>query len=611
MRGVFKIAVLAVSTLASVRAKDDPVPAHYYWKSSPAGESSQFLTLFCRSCEDASRSGRDIPLVAVLRDTLGDTRLENDRISYVWLLTYSRPTLEKRALSAVPFFYWKLGSGSAKVSKNDLKPIINLATPQRSVVSSSMGTVIQFAVLDPISSPVRASTRAYQTNRLDHERLHIEEAKSYLQSAPAADDESGLNEKELNTVIARLELRKSRLGDFVTGQRAEERGESANLDQERIRSRNWDLLRQCADKTGLFFEPVDLAGAKSQYAVLWYEIGVGAPPAGPPLERIWKLLNLKNPYEDRLELEKATRYRRTWNGREVEVVPLGIYSLTYPKLPLLMIDFRGSGHLRRHELTQRAITELTSGVIGISRFANWYYYAGAMAYDFYATRRGTAMDQRERLTSYSQFRVALALDKTLDPELRAAMQHRVDSLAVNPLETSPKREMEAALKRYDLLEAAVANDNGAIASRLEKDRRRELARYEESQSRDVRNDVFHYLSFGMYTHRSRDVDFLDALDKYRQAEAYLDFLDGLAAAGTAPEVAYDSSRIRDAVVRLKALLPELKSRDTQVHAERTLARLGGLSGDLDLRAECAAALDSMGSSTSGALKGSGQTETLR
>jgi hypothetical protein len=232
-------------------AGQDVVPAHYYWKASPAGPAAQLVTLFCRSCEDAGGSGRDIPLVSVLRDTLGGVNSKGDRISYVWLLTYSAPTWEKRVLSAVPFFYWKVGDGSRKVGDKEPKPLMNLAQPERPVVSAAARSILQWSVLDPVSMSVRASSRAYQNNQGDQERLHLEEAESYLQSAQAADDESGLSEQELNTVIARLELRKTMLGGFVNARRAAGLGEDANLEQERIRARNWELLRQCADKTGL------------------------------------------------------------------------------------------------------------------------------------------------------------------------------------------------------------------------------------------------------------------------------------------------------------------------------------------------------------------------
>jgi hypothetical protein len=569
------------------------------------------LTLFCRSCEDASGSGRDVPLVAVLRDTLGDVPSGNGRLTYVWLLTYSSPTWEKRALSAVPFFYWKIGDGSATVGSAEPKPLMNLTLPQRSVVSSVLRKTVQVTLFDPISTPVRASTRAYQNNQADHERLHLEEAESYLQSAPAADDESGPTETELNTVIARLDLRKTMLGGFVSATRAAQFGEDANLEEERIRARNWELLRQCADKAGLLFEPIDLAGAKGQYAVLWFPLENTAPPEGIELSGIWKLLNLKDPYTQRTSLLSANPYQRTFAGRQAQVVPLGVYSLTYPKLPLLLVDFRDGAHLRRHELTQRTINELTSGLIGVSRFTNWYYFAGADLYDFYSSRRGSATNQTERLNCYSKFRVALALDKNLQPELRDALEQRLKSLAVNPLETAPQREMQAAQQRYDLLQLAASSENSSLIRRLDKDRRSELERFGQSNSRSMGDDLLHFASLGFYTHRAAGNGVLDSLAKYRQVEYYLAFLDGLTAAGTQPEVAYDSARINYAIVQLTGLLPAIATRDTREHAAATIEKLRVLSADAALKAECVAALESMDGTSGSGLEKSNGTETLR
>jgi hypothetical protein len=333
IRVVWRIALLglAFASLSLLQARDNAAPTAYYWRSSPAGESAQLLTLFCRACEDPiDDTGRDIPLVSVLRDSLGDIAAENVQVTKVWLLTYSRPTWEKHLLSGVPFFYWKIGDGAARVGKKDPKPLMNLTRTKHSVVSSTVRNVVQLTLLDPVSTSVRATTRAYQNNRLDHERLHLEEAESYLQSAPSG-GETSLSKKELNTVIARLERRNSTLGGFVNGRRAAELGEDANLEQERIRARNWELLRQCADKTGLIFEPIDLAGADSQFAVLWYPIERTDPPLGVSLGPMWKLLDLKDPYPQREQLLTAPRYRRTFDGQTKQVVPLGVYSLTYPK----------------------------------------------------------------------------------------------------------------------------------------------------------------------------------------------------------------------------------------------------------------------------------------
>src|SRR5579872_1133441 len=57
---------------------------------------------------DAATAG-DVPLISVLRDTLGDQDPENDRLRYVWVLTSADPSLLQRAFGALPFFYWRPG----------------------------------------------------------------------------------------------------------------------------------------------------------------------------------------------------------------------------------------------------------------------------------------------------------------------------------------------------------------------------------------------------------------------------------------------------------------------------------------------------------------------
>ncbi len=425
--------------------------------------------------------------MAVLRDTLADQDRATDRLSSVWLLTYTRQSVTQRILSAVPFFYWRIGQGSSGMGSRRMKPLMDLTTPQHPVASAVGRELLQWTMLDPMTTPVRAASRAYRTNQMDHERLHLEEAIHYLRQAPTGEDSSELTAAELNTVVARLDLRKRLLGGLMDRREAERLGEEQGIEEERIRSRNWELLRQCAEKTGLIFESLNVAGTDGEYGLLWFPLNASAPPQGTSLGPVWKLLNIKDPWTDeRLKDWGGSSSVRSFdaNGallpegeagvRAVKLVPLGVYSMSYPRLPLLLIDFRDKLHIRRHELTQRAINEVTSGVIGISHFTNWYYYVAADLYDFVAARRGRAMDHAARLDCYSQFRVALAMDSNLDGALRSEMQRRIDSLAVNPLEGSPERELQLAEARYQRLRGET-DDGGRLTKWLDRQRRAELA----------------------------------------------------------------------------------------------------------------------------------------
>lgn len=265
-------------------------------------------------------------------------------------------------------------------------------------------------MLDPAALPIRASSRAYRSNESNHERVHLEHAISYLRSAPAAEEAGGPMTRDLNTLLARLELRKTLLGGFFRERAINHLAEEETIKAERIRARNWELLRQWSEKGGLYFEPFDLAAKSEQFGILWCSVTRAASPQSPGVHAVWKLLHLKNPWSDaRLRQPSRQVYSRSLdeNGsllrpglagiREVQLIPLAVYSLTYPNAPLLMVDFRDDLRLKLHEMTQRTVNEVTAWVIGISHFTNWYYYVAADAYNFVSSRHGGATSQADRL----------------------------------------------------------------------------------------------------------------------------------------------------------------------------------------------------------------------
>ena len=576
----------------------------YFWRSTPVGNSAQMLTLFFREHRGQSAEAEGgLPVVSVLRDTLGDADPENDRLVYAWLLSYTSLNTGQKVLSAVPFFYWRLGEGSKSIGSRDTSALLNLSAPEHTVLPNIARTLFQWTTLDPMGMPVRAVTRSYRANQVDNERFHIQEAITFLENAPVSDSQLGLTAAQLHTLIARLELRKELLGGLVTDKAAASYGEQSELEHERIRSRNWELMRQCAEKTGLYFQSLDLAGAQDEYAILWYPVNGKPPQTGTSLAAIWKLLNIGDPWADtRIRDWKGATYARAVDASgsllaaeqsgvaEIQMVPLAVYSLTYPKQPLLLIDFRDKLHVRRHEMTQRSINQITAGLIGLSHFTNWYYYLGADLYDFVVARHGRAMDAAARLDCYAEFRANLFLDDRLPSELRDDLQRHVTSLSINPLGATPDRDFQVAKSRYAVLQAN-SEAGGAITKRLDKERRAELPRYTESPKARVGEAVLHTLSFGVYTHRSREAETtLAALDMYRRAESQIDFLESLADAGTPPEIAYESSRIQASIAELRSLIPGITSRSMISRASASLEHVRTLSRDSGLQSDCTSAL---------------------
>ncbi len=534
--------------------------------------------------------GKDVPLVSVLRDTLGDNDPANDKVTAVWLLRYSRPSISQHAVAAVPFFYWHLNEGSSHVSSRDTAPLLDLDAPERPAVTGVERLLLQWTTLDTFDTTVRASSRAYNTNQVDEERLRLEEANSYLLHAPTGGP-GELTTEERDAVMARLELRKSLLGGFVDSSRVSGLGQRAIYEREEIRSRNWELLRECAEKTGLIFQPLTIGEAKNDYGMLWFPAGASNEPDGSDEKAIWKLLNIKDPYSD----DSLTHWDGITQTRgSLKLIPLGLYNLNYRREPLLMVDFRDKKRLRRHELLQQTVNELTSGVIGLSHFANWYYFVGADMYNFYQGRRGKATVRTERLDCYSQFRVALALDRQLDPALRAEMQSRVNSLSINPLQAAPDQETKAAINRYTWLAVQASGDDRRLLVRVDNQRRAELAEFGQTQKRQGMNIALRAITLGRYTHRAKPSDQnLATLDIYRRVNYYLAFLDRLVKANTAPEVSYDQSKIRAAIAGLNELMPEVNVATERSHVQNTLDKLASLSNDGVLRADCAQALTAM------------------
>jgi hypothetical protein len=164
------------------------------------------------------------------------------------------------------------------------------------------------------------------------------------------------------------------------------------------------------------------------------------------------------------------------------------------KLPLVLVDFRGELKERRREVTQRSVSELTSGVLGFSHFTNWYFYVASDFYDFVSGRHGKAMDEASRLDCFSDFRMELALDVRIDPALKDDMERRIWRLAVNPLGSAPEREMQDAFARYKLLQAEA--ENGRLLVRIEQERRFELSSFGESEKASVAKSMLHVATFG-------------------------------------------------------------------------------------------------------------------
>ncbi len=270
-------------------------------------------------------------------------------------------------------------------------------------------------------------------------------------------------------------------------------------------------------------------------------------------------------------------------------VPLALYSLNYPRFPLLLVNFRDEMQVRRHEVTQRTINEVTAGVIGISHITNWYYYAGSMVYNLIWSRHGIAVDQAARLDCYSQFRAQLSSDTSLDPQLRNVLLKQAERLLVNPLDVPVERKAELASAHFTQIQSAA--DDGLLVKRLNDERRAELATFGQGKAAGLVQSALHMATFGRYTQRVPEKQLaLSTLDRERRVLYRLDFLDSLVKSGTQPEVSYKTDQIQDSVADLDILMSQVTSPRIRERAAVTLDRLKALSRDAGIQTQCAVAL---------------------
>ncbi|HEU0252574.1 MAG TPA: hypothetical protein VFR12_06035, partial [Pyrinomonadaceae bacterium] len=216
---------------------------------------------------ESTENDKWIPLVSILRDTLGDNDGENNRLRYVWPLTYTRPSLKQRLAAAIPFFYTRVGN-KEKLSKTP-PPALDLASPESEVWDKIFWTAIQNILLDPYGTPIKASTSSYRRNTSDYRRSHIIRALSVLTLYQAVKGESAFTPSEMATIQARLLLSEKTFGGLVDDANLQSYYAKRTTQTKDERGHNWELLRQRAEAESLYFEPLLMPDGSATHAMVW------------------------------------------------------------------------------------------------------------------------------------------------------------------------------------------------------------------------------------------------------------------------------------------------------------------------------------------------------
>ncbi|MER3428502.1 MAG: hypothetical protein C4334_10450 [Pyrinomonas sp.] len=540
----------------------------------PIAGGAELVTIF-GDAADATQ----IPLVSVLRDTFGDADRENDRLRYVWAHTYARPDALQWAAAATPFLYARVGDSSFKQSVP--RPILDLADAERDTWERGVWLAFRVLFLDSYGFSARATARTLKRNADDYKQAHRLRALAVLSLYSVQDDERAFSPVELHDIQARLSLTQRMLGGIIDDVNLERAYQKQNTFWRDIRGHNWELLRQRAEAEGLYFDPLKMPDGSETHALLWIAREDLAAERGRKFNA--RFLNIANPWRDR-RLERWRGYSEVWGFtadnqrttpddqravRRREMIPLALYGLDHPKIPVLLVDFRDRLNPKRREMSRRLLDDVARNLLQVSRFGDLYYFLGRTVFDLVTGRRGIDINQPSRLRAYSQLKLLLTCDQQLAPPLRAEIKERLGSVALNPLENSAGAEARIAQQQYAALLAYARRPDG-LPALLEKDRRAELADLQHGRWQRAFFRVANIVSFGLYHHTDGAAagELQATLDRARRLAYHRRFLREVAASTPRAEIVW---RVED--VRRSLRYVAEHGTDADAETARAIARI--------------------------------------
>ncbi|HWS89760.1 MAG TPA: hypothetical protein VN282_22525 [Pyrinomonadaceae bacterium] len=571
-------------------------PSPFRIETLPVGRDAQLLTVFGRldGLKDGASQPDEVPLVSILRDTLGDADPENDRLRQVWMLTYTRPTAMQRVASAIPFLYGRVGGKKSASRKGVPPPVIDLADPKRDVWHRFMWLALQNVVFNPYGIAAKASTSTLRRNTAAYRQAHILRALAILSLYEAETGaESAFTLAESAEIQARLMLTSKTFGGLIDDAYLDEVLRRQNTQTLDTRGHNWELLRQRAETEGLYFEPLTMPDGEATHAILYVSREDLQKNRGRKFGD--RFLNIDNPWDDsrlaRWGGHVETRYvdaegRPVASGaegaRRLELIPLALYGLDFPKIPALLVDFRDKLNPKRREMSHRVIEDVARNVLSLSRYGDVHYFLGRTVFDFVTSRRGIDVNQPTRLRAYSQLKLLLALDQTLDRDLREEIGQRVETVSLNPLENDLDAEARLARQQYAALVAA-AKDPKGLAARLDRDRREEMVPLKHGKTERVLQSFANVLSLGFYKHRepAAPESVRQTLDAERRLAYHKKFLQQVAKSTPVVEVVWNIEDVRRSLRYVAAA-----NTRGDAGAARAAARIFEQTGDAETRRLC-------------------------
>ena len=488
--------------------------ARFRLERLPIANGAELVTIFGPPAGQRPKDGsaQELPLVSLLRDTLGDGTRENDRVRYLWVFSYSKPSLFQNATASVPFLYGR--TSNKKRATGVPSAIIDLSSPHDHAWQRFVWNGIQSFFLDQQGIAIKASTRTHRRNAEDYRNAHIARGLGILSLFQADTGSDVFSRDERQDVQARLMLSGNNLsfliddvylGSVYTKQTAK------TLD---VRGHNWELLRQRAETEGLYFEPLTVPDGGDTHAVLWVACEDIAGRQRSQFNS--RFLNIANPWTDN-RLRKWTGYSEVWHldsenrrvaagtpgARAVKMIPLAVYGFDHPHVPILLIDFRDTVNPKLREAYRRATNDLLHNIYSVSRFGDFRYFLARSIFNLVTSRRGADINQPSRFRSYAQLKLLLSLgEETLSPELRSEISRRIEAVSLNPMENDLPNEIEMARQQYGALREYATRPDG-LSRRLELDRGAEMTPFVHTKTERALLRTANIVSFGLYKHREK------------------------------------------------------------------------------------------------------------
>jgi hypothetical protein len=559
----------------------------------PVAGGAEIITIFASLDNDGSPilRNQEMPLVSVLRDTLGDERPENDQLRYVWMLTYTKPSFWQKTTASIPFLYTRTGN-KGSVGKGPPPHVTDVRRSTKALWDQISWMIFRKLVLGQFGAGGKAVGSQYRQNLMDYRRSAVAKALTVLSLYESVEGQRVLSDSEMKDIQARLWMTETDLGWHMQDENLHRVYDKKVAEARDLRGHNWELLRQYTEAQGLYFEPMEMADGSARHALVWVAAEDLAANRGRKFDK--RFLNFSNPWDDD-SLRNWKGYSEVrWYDEENRVVPhdtpgakprrmipLAIYGLDYPKIPIILVDFRNNGNPRKREMTKRILNDVTGNVFSLSQFSGFPFFVGRFLYDFVTARRGMDLNQSSRVRSYSQLKLLLAMDDELNRDLRRDISGRIEKVSLNPLENDLAAEVRIARAQYRNLMSYAARSDG-LPAKLDRDRRNEMVKFAHGAKQQLLYKVANVVTFGLYSHREKATPAMVALmDRRRQLDYHERVLREVAFKSAQPEVDSNVAALRRSLIFMSE-----NGSTAQEKTSRALAKIFAVALDDELRTLC-------------------------